>query len=168
MSASVWKQLGFPELAPSTITLRAWDGHASWPIGLFHNCPITLAGKIVCVDVEVINAPLGYNIFLGHSYTYAMSDVPSEVHCKMFFPHNGKIVTIDQLTYHEPQSQTSPETTISSVANQQTVDSLTSVSPGIYKDSSLLGTFPGLPPPPVSNPSLANVCMMQLSRADLK
>ena len=29
MSASVWRQLGSHELAPSTITLRAWDGHAS-------------------------------------------------------------------------------------------------------------------------------------------
>ena len=65
MSASVWKQLGSPELAPSTITLRAWDGHASQPIGLFRNCPITLAGKTVCVDVEVIDAPLDYNILLG-------------------------------------------------------------------------------------------------------
>ena len=85
------------------ITLRAWDGHASHPIGLFRNCPITLAGKIVCVDVEVIDAPLDYNILLGRSYTYAMSVVPSAVHRKMFFPHNGKIVTIDQLTYHEPK-----------------------------------------------------------------
>ena len=65
MSASVWKQLGSPELAPSMITLRAWDGHASQPIGLFHNCPITLAGKTVCVDIEVIDAPLDYNILLG-------------------------------------------------------------------------------------------------------
>ena len=58
MSNSVWKQLRSPELAPSTITLRAWYGHASQPIGLFRNCPITLAGKTVCVDVEVIDAPL--------------------------------------------------------------------------------------------------------------
>ena len=58
MSASVWKQLGSPELAPSTITLRACDGHASQHIGLFRNCPITLVGKNVCVDVEVIDAPL--------------------------------------------------------------------------------------------------------------
>ena len=89
-----------------------------------------------------------------------MSAVPSAVFRKMSFPHNGKIVTIDQLTYHEPKSQTSPETTISSIANKQTVDSLTNVSPGVYKDSSLLGTFPGLPPPLISDPSSSNVYMM--------
>ena len=57
-SASVWKQLRSPEVSPSTITLRAWDGHSSEPIDLFRNCPITLAVKIVCIDVEVIYAPL--------------------------------------------------------------------------------------------------------------
>ena len=78
------------------------------------------------------------------------------------------VVTIDQLTYHEPKSQTSPESTISSVANKKIVNSLTSVSPGVYKDSSLLGTFPSLPPPPVSDPSSSNVCIMQSSQAALK
>ena len=118
MSASVWKQLGSPELAPSTITLQVWYGHASQPIRLFCNCPITLAGKTVCDDIEAIYAPLHYNIVLGHSYTYAMFVVPSTVHRKISFPYNGKIVTIDQLTYNEPKSQTSPESTISSVANK--------------------------------------------------
>ena len=111
---------------------------------------------------------LYYNILLGRSYTYAISAVPSAVFCKMSFPHNGKIVTIDQLSYHESQSQTSPEMTTSSVANKQTVDSLTSVSPGVYKDSSLLGTFPNLPPPPIPDPSSSNVCMMQSSQATHK
>ena len=95
------------------------------------------------------------------------SDLFSVFH-KISFPHNGKIVTIDQLTYHEPKSQTSPKTTIYYVANKKTIDSLTSVSPGVYKDSSLLGTFPCLPPPPISDPSSSNVCMMQSSRAALK
>ena len=29
MSSLVWKQLGSPMFAPSTIALRLWDGHAS-------------------------------------------------------------------------------------------------------------------------------------------
>ena len=59
--------------------------------------------KTICVDVEFIDAPLDYNILLGHSYTYAMSVVPSVVHPKMSFPHNGNIVTIYQLTYYKPK-----------------------------------------------------------------
>ena len=118
MSALVWKQLGSPELAPSMITLQAWDGHASQPIGLLRNCLITLMGKTVCIDIEVIDAPLYYNILLGRIYTYAMSVFPYVVHHKMSFPHNGNIVTIDQLTYYEPKSQTSPESIISLVDNK--------------------------------------------------
>ena len=57
--------------------------------------------RSVCVDVEVIDAPLDYNILLGRSYTYAMSVIPSAVFRKMSFPHNGNIVTIDQLSYLE-------------------------------------------------------------------
>lgn len=52
MSASVWKQLGSPELAPSTITLRAWDDHASQPIGLFHNCPTPLPVRLFALTLK--------------------------------------------------------------------------------------------------------------------
>ena len=118
MSALVWKQLGSPEFAPSTITLWAWDVHSSHPIGLFRNCPITVAGKNICFDIEVIDAPLDYNIILGRSYIYAFSTVPFAVHHKMPFPHDEKIVTIDQLKYYESKSQISPESIISSVASK--------------------------------------------------
>lgn len=104
MVASVCKQLGSLELYPSSITLRARDGHPSNPLSLYHNYPITVARKTVCIDIQVIDAPLDYNILLGRSYTYAMSIVTSVVHCKMCITHNGKIVTIGQLTYYDPKS----------------------------------------------------------------
>lgn len=104
MFPSVWKQLGSPNLSPSTITLWAWNGHPSQPLGLYHNYLVTVAGKTVCIDIEVIDAPLDYNILLGHSYTYAMLVFASEIDRKMHFPHNGKIVTIDQLTYYDPKA----------------------------------------------------------------
>ena len=69
---------------------------------------MTLAGKNFHVDIEVIDAPLNYNITLGHSYTYAMSAITSAMFHKMCFPHEGKIITIDQLTYYESASMTSP------------------------------------------------------------
>ena len=53
------------------------------------------------------------------------------------------------------------------MAKKKTIDPLTSVSPRVYKYSFFLGTFPGVPPP-VSDPSSSNVCMMQLSRAALR
>jgi len=83
ISITVWKQLGSPDLSPSTITLRARDGHPSQPLGLYCNCLVTVAGKIICIDVEVIDAPLYYNILLGCSYTYTMSVFASMIRRKM-------------------------------------------------------------------------------------
>lgn len=43
---------------PSTISLRAYDGHPSQPQGLYQNVPIKLVGKMVLIDVEVMDAQL--------------------------------------------------------------------------------------------------------------
>jgi hypothetical protein len=56
-----------------------------------------LGGKTILIDIEVIDAQLDYNILLGCSYMYAMKAVASSVFRTIIFPHNGKIVTIDQV-----------------------------------------------------------------------
>jgi len=83
MVANVWKKLGSPYLSPSTITLHAWDGHPSQPLGLYHNFPITTIRNIVSIDIEVIDDPLDYKILLGCTYTYAMLAVTFVVLCKI-------------------------------------------------------------------------------------
>lgn len=103
MATSVWKQLGSPNLSPSTITLHGWDGHLSQPIVLFHNYLVMIADKALSIDHEIIDAPLDYNIILGCSYTYFMLIVAFLVHHNMFFPHNGKIITINQFMYLTPK-----------------------------------------------------------------
>jgi len=108
MEASVSKKLGSPDLPHSTITLCAWANHPSYTLDLYRNYPITIFGKTISIDINVIDALLDYNILLGHSYTYDISVVTSMVFCKMCFPHNGMIITINQLTYYDPKSQTSP------------------------------------------------------------
>jgi hypothetical protein len=59
-----------------------------------------------CVDVIVVQGPLDFNMLLGRDYVYAMNVVVSTLFRVMHFPHNGSIVTIDQLTYdnHRPYS----------------------------------------------------------------
>jgi hypothetical protein len=59
---TVWQKLGSLELIPSAITLRAYDGRPSSPEGLFQNVPVELGGKTILIDIEVIDAPLDYNI----------------------------------------------------------------------------------------------------------
>ena len=79
MSKTVWQKLGSPELTPSAITLRAYDGRPSSPEGLLQNVPVELGGKTILIDIEVIDVTLDYNILFGRSYMYAMKAVASSV-----------------------------------------------------------------------------------------
>jgi hypothetical protein len=54
---------------------------------------------MVEVEVEVVDAPLNYNLLLAHNWTYAMVVVISSIFYMPCFPHQGVIVTIDQLSF---------------------------------------------------------------------
>jgi hypothetical protein len=53
----------------------------------------------VCIEVEVVDAPINYNLLLGRRWTYAMKAVVAIVFQVLLFPHEGRIVTIDQLSF---------------------------------------------------------------------
>jgi hypothetical protein len=146
MSKSVWQKLGSPELLPSAITLRAYDGRSASPEGIFQNVPIELGGKTVLIDIEVIEAQLEYNILLGRTYMYAMKVVASSIFRTIMFPHNGKIVTIDQVTHYEPNPSASLDNILPLIHTNQDVRPFIEMGPGMFKDPSLLGTYHGAPP----------------------
>ena len=79
--------------------LKSFDGHVFKPHGIVPLFPVKLGGKTVNVEVEVVNAPIDYNLLLGRSWTYAMEAVPSSYFRCIKFPHEGKLVTIDQLSF---------------------------------------------------------------------
>ena len=115
MLALIWQKLGSPILQPSTTTMRVYDGHPTKSKGILPHVPITLAGKIVLIDIEVVNAQLHYNLLLRRSYMYAMRAVASTVFHLMMFPHEGKIVMVDQLTYQNLQGLTEPANVIPTI-----------------------------------------------------
>jgi hypothetical protein len=146
MSKTVWQKLGSPELIPSTITLRAYDGRPSSPEGLFENVLIELGGKTILIDIKVISAPLDYNILFGRSYMYTMKDVASSVFRTMMFPHNGKIITIDQVSHYELNHYSNIDNILPLVHTNSDAYPLVDMGPRISKDPSLLGTYHGAPP----------------------
>ena len=95
MSASCWLTLGSPTVSPPSNSLKAFDGHTFIPKGYLASFPITLAGKTIMVYVEVVDKKLDYNLFLGRSWTYAMTVVVSTVFCIIQFPLDGKVITVD-------------------------------------------------------------------------
>ena len=99
MSLTYWKALISPELVLSNTLLTAFYGRSFHLHGILPDFEIKLAGKAVSIEVEVIDAPLDYNLLLGRSWTYAMSVIASAVFWVVVFPHEGKLVTVDQLDF---------------------------------------------------------------------
>jgi hypothetical protein len=106
LSSSVWKVLGSPELVSASHELLDFDRRPSEYLGVLPLFPISLGGKIVHVDVIVVQGPLDFNMLLEHDYVYAMNVVVSILFWVMHFPHSGSIVTIDQMESdnHHPNS----------------------------------------------------------------
>jgi hypothetical protein len=95
----------------------------------------------VCVKVEVVNAPLDYNLLLGRSWTYAMQAMVATVFRVLFFPHKGRIVTIDQLSFSRPDPALGASTVPMIDNPQRSV-----INVGVGLCPSLMGTF-DYPPP---------------------
>jgi hypothetical protein len=113
LSSLVWKVLGYLELVSSSHELLDFDKCPSEYVGVLPQLPISLGGKTALVDVIVVQAPLDFNMLLRRDYVYAMNAEVSTLFRVMQFPHNGSIITIDQLTSnnHHPNSklfQTTP------------------------------------------------------------
>jgi hypothetical protein len=113
--------------------------------------------KTVQVEVEVFDTPLDYNLLLGRSWVDPMRAFMSTLFRVLRFPHQGKVVTIDQLSFFNSDTRTG---NVPFITN--TPDGYENVGVGLLKDSSLMGTFPIPPPPNISNMSVASIHMISM------
>jgi hypothetical protein len=102
LSSIAWQALGCPTLAPVTQNLLAFNRGTSQPLGTLPWFPVTLGGKTVFIDVMVVQDPLDFSLLLGRDYVYAMKAIVSTLFCVISFPHDGRVVTIDQLSFIDP------------------------------------------------------------------
>jgi hypothetical protein len=77
MSLACWKGLKSPTLNKSPMMLCDFNGRGFHPHGLLQSLVVQLGGKTITVDVEVVNAPLDYNLLLGRSWFYSMTAIAS-------------------------------------------------------------------------------------------
>jgi hypothetical protein len=155
MSFTCWKAIGSPPLNESQNTLKAFNGSGFKPYGVLPSLPVTLEGKTIQVEVEVFDAPLDYNLLLGRSWVDSMHAVVSTLFCVVHFPHQGKIVTVHQLSFFNSDTCTRNVPFIA-----KTPPGYENVGVVLLKDSSLMGTFPIPPPPDILRPSISSINMI--------
>jgi len=97
ISSLTWKALSSPKFLIAQSQLLAYDKRPGESMGVLPQFPITLGGKIVLINMMVVDIPLDFNMLLGCYYFYAMNILVSSLFQVMSFPHKGNIVTIDQL-----------------------------------------------------------------------
>ena len=90
--------------------------------------------------MEVIEAPLDFNILLGRSWIYKMSAVVSSLFRMIKFPFQGKIITVDQLALFNADSRVDNVPFVG-----KTPTNCENIVVGLFKDS-LLGAFPTTSP----------------------
>ena len=64
----------------------------------------------------------------------------------MMFPHNGKIITIDQVSHYKPNHSSNIDNILPFVRTSSDAYPLIDMGPRIFKDPSLLGAYHGAPP----------------------
>lgn len=124
--------------------MEAFDGREYRLYGILQHLPITLEGKTVEVEVEVVDANLIYNLLLGRSWTYSMRAVASSLFRVIRFPHKEKIVTVDQWSFFASSSSDGNVPFVEHTSNPRE-----SVGVGLFKDPTLMGVF-SLPPPNIA------------------
>ena len=102
MSLSCWKGLGSPKLSIFATMLTDFDGRSVQSHRIIPSLKFQLGGKTVAIEVEVVDAPLDYNLLLGWNWMYSMQAVASSLFRVICFPFNGNIVMIDQNSFHNP------------------------------------------------------------------
>jgi hypothetical protein len=101
-SSFAWQALGFPQLVSVTQNLLAFNRRTSQPLGTLPQFPVTLGGKIDFIDVMVVPDPLDFILLLGGDYVYAMKAIMSTLFRLVSFPHDGRVVIVDQLSFVDP------------------------------------------------------------------
>lgn len=139
ISMSCWKALGSPKLDTFATLLKTFNEHMFQPHGILIALPIELGGKTVSIVVEVVDAPLEYNLLLRQTWFYEMTAIVSSIFRVLRFPHQGKIVMVDQLVFCTPDLGSNAGSNVPFVCDTQ--QSSLSVVVGMFKDPSLMRIF---------------------------
>ena len=59
--------------------LTTFDGRSFRPHDILPSLKVRFGGKTVAIEVEVVDAPLDYNLLLGRNWMYSMQAINSSI-----------------------------------------------------------------------------------------
>jgi hypothetical protein len=75
MSLAYWEAINSLPLSQSMTILTTFDGNYFRPHVILPAFSVLLGGKTMEVEVEVVDAPLDYNLLLGRDWNYVMKTI---------------------------------------------------------------------------------------------
>jgi hypothetical protein len=99
MLLSCWKAIGSLELTPPPTLWLHSMGCSFCPYSIVSSFPIKFGWNTMYIEVEVVGTLLDYKLLPGHNWTYVMIILISSIFWVNYFPHEGKIMTIDQFYF---------------------------------------------------------------------
>jgi len=76
---SCWKATGLTQVVPLLTLLTEFDGHSHRPHEIIPAFPIYVWGKVVNIEVEIVDVNLDYNLLLGKNWIYEMDAIISSL-----------------------------------------------------------------------------------------
>jgi hypothetical protein len=80
----------------------SFNRRTNQPLGILPQFLVTLGGKTIFIDVMVVQDPLDFDLLLGQDYVYSMKAIMYTLFHVIYFPHDGRVVTIDKLSFIGP------------------------------------------------------------------
>jgi hypothetical protein len=84
LSFIAWQALGYPQLVSVTQNLLTFNRRTSQPLGTLPRFPVTLGGKIVFIDIMVVQDPLDFDLLIGRDYVYSIKAIMSTIFFVIF------------------------------------------------------------------------------------
>ena len=81
------------DFEPSTQTVRAYDNTRREVMGTL-NLELMIRLVVFQVLFQILRIPLSFNLLLGLPWIHSVGAIPSSLHLKVKFIHNGQVITI--------------------------------------------------------------------------
>lgn len=137
MPISCWKAIGSPSDVPSPTLLTPFDEHSHRSHEIILAFPIYVGGKVVNIEVEIIDGNLYYNLLFSKNWIYKMDAIVSSLFYILCFPHEGRIIRVDYLHYSPCDSHATLDSIVPLVENPH--NPIENLGVGMY--SFLMGIF---------------------------